>query len=104
EANSVSRRCLRPVSLVSVVAFLIANTPYSAVAMRCPWVLSSVVHAAPQQGAQQDTSCCSCCGEKQHQADCPKAPEAQKPQPLSGGDPCCPYGCCWCSIGKVPCP
>lgn len=82
----------RLVSLLSMVAFLIANTPNSAVAMRCPWV------SQPRLAAVPHTKCTApCChgtpDESPASADVPAVPRSST----------CPYGCCWYSVAKVPC-
>lgn len=101
----MKRKWLRPVALVSVVAFLIANTPATALAVRCPWVLSAPTPTcACSEVASANVACCECCRKSKEAAtqldqpgrndtSCPSCPKV----------PGCPYGCCWCSVAKIPC-
>jgi hypothetical protein len=97
------RRWLQPVSLISLAAFLIANTPASARAVHCPWVLVLPDRHACEVHGDQDDCCTGCPGDEpaddslfqkpsaRHEPTCPHCPV-----------PSCPQGCCWCSVAKVP--
>lgn len=109
-ATQMSRRWQRPVALVGMVAFLIANTPATAVAVRCPWVLA---HCPNGPRLTETTSrpgcpphdpgcpCNSCC--KSGASTTPLTADRSVQPPTCPKTPGCPYGCCWCSVGKVPC-
>jgi hypothetical protein len=98
----------RLVSLVSMAAFLLANSPASAIAIRCPWVCGT---AYPSQKAPQETACataCPCCCQDVATETAPTQPsqlfeDESRTRPACPSAPSCPYGCCWCSVAKVPC-
>ena len=111
EGPEMSRRWRGLVSILSMAAFLIANTPASAVAVRCPWVLSSKRPCTASDSEPSNSTCSSCCCSPS--SDSVRVPQpVQASQPASDdapacphcpGVPSCPYGCCWCSVTKVPC-
>ena len=96
------RGWLRPVSLLSLVAFLLAHNPASARAAHCPWVLTFPASHKCESEAAENADCCVCCPHNElandsdhkrtakHEPTCPHCPA-----------PACPQGCCWCSVAKV---
>lgn len=102
----MSRRWLRPVSLISLAAFLIANTPASASAIHCPWVFGSQPTVNHHSSHDFAVSCCACRDESAlataHSTALPSKSENEPACPHCPAVPECPYGCCWCSVSKVP--
>src|SRR5262249_15770468 len=102
----MSQRWLRPVSLISLAAFLIANTPASASAIHCPWVFGSQPTAEHHNAHDLDACCCghhdNPASPAHHYAGLPGKSEDESACPHCPGVPECPYGCCWCSVATVP--
>ena len=96
------RRWLRPVSIISLAAFLIANTPASARAVRCPWVLAFPVVHCESHGGEHHESCVCCPHDEPASQSPPKPTAGDEPTCPHCPIPACPQGCCWCSVAKVP--
>jgi len=99
----MSRRWLRPVSLISLAAFLIATMP--AGASHWPSIFASKP-TAEHRDAHDDACCCGHHHEaapaEEHSAALPAKSDDESACPHCPGVPECPYGCCWCSVAKVP--
>ncbi len=103
---------LRLVSVVSLLAFFLANEPIGVAAR----ILSPACHSQASQ-AEACEHCCKCCrheSKQNHQGRHAQFPSLTKQDcgnplcPLcheSGGCPLCPCpgGCSYCSVAKAPC-
>ncbi|HXG09727.1 MAG TPA: hypothetical protein VNK04_08050 [Gemmataceae bacterium] len=94
------RRRLRLLTLLTAASFLLINTPTAALlAARAPMA----GHATA--GSPDPRVRCPCCASGEEPAeDIGDRCDAPANRPHDPSGPCCPGGCSWCCVAKVPCP